>query len=78
MTGLKHMFTGKDNETFDLGRVLWAMSVVSFLGIGFYGTYKGTPMDYLAFGTALAALLAGGGSGLGLKAKTEPDSEGEV
>jgi hypothetical protein len=78
MAGLKQMFTGKDNKTLDLGRVLWAMSVVSFLAIGFYGIYKGNPMDYLGFGTALAALLAGGGAAIGLKAKTEPGSEGEI
>ena len=78
MAGLKQMFTGKDNKTIDLGRVLWAKAVVAFLAIGFYGIYEGNPMDYLAFGTGLAAVLAAGGAAIGLKAKTEPGSEGEI
>jgi hypothetical protein len=78
MAGLKQMFTGKDNKTLDLGRVLWAKAVIAFLAIGFYGIYEGNPMDYLAFGTGLAAVLAAGGAAIGLKAKTEPGSEGEV
>ena len=77
MAGLKQMFTGKDNKTIDLGRVLWAKAVVAFLGIGFYGIYNGNPMDYLAYGTGLAAVLAAGGAAIGLKSKTEPDADGD-
>ena len=65
-------FTGKDNKTIDVGRILWASSVLSFLGMGFYGIYKGQAVDYIAFGTGCAALLAAGGAALGMKAKTEP------
>jgi len=75
MTGLKHMFTGKDNQTIDLGRVLWAKAVVAFLGLAFYGVYKGNPVDYMAFGTGLAAVLAAGGAAIGFKAKTEPEDK---
>ena len=73
MAGLKQMFTGKDNKTLDLGRVLWAKAVVAFLGLAFYGVYKGNPVDYMAFGTGLAAVLAAGGAAIGFKAKTEPE-----
>jgi len=75
---IKQSFTGADNKSIDIGRVLWAMSVVSFLTMGFYGIWKGQVMDYLAFGTGVAGILAGGGAALGMKAKTEPkpgDSE---
>jgi len=75
MTGLKHMFTGKDNQTIDLGRVLWAKAVIAFLGLAFYGVYKGNPVDYMAFGTGLAAVLAAGGAAIGFKAKTEPEDK---
>ena len=74
---IKQLFTGKDNKTLDLGRVLWAKAVLAFVSIGFYGIYKGNPMDYLAYGTGLAAVLAAGGAAIGLKSKTEPGSEGE-
>ena len=75
MLSLKQMFTGKDNKTLDLGRVLWAKAVLAFLGLAFYGVYKGNPVDYMAFGTGLAAVLAAGGAAIGFKAKSEPDAD---
>ena len=71
------LFTGKDNKTLDLGRVLWAKATVAFLGLAFYGVYKGNPVDYMAFGTGLAAVLAAGGAAIGFKAKSEPESTSE-
>ena len=65
-------FTGADNKSIDVGRILWAMSVVSFLVMGFYGIWKGQVIDYLAFGTGISAIMAAGGAALGFKAKTEP------
>ena len=75
MLSLKQMFTGKDNKTLDLGRVLWAKAVLAFLGLAIYGVYKGNPVDYMAFGTGLAAVLAAGGAAIGFKAKSEPDAD---
>jgi len=65
-------FTGKDNQTLDIGRILWAVSVLSFLGMGFFAIYKGQVTDFIAFGTGCAAVLAAGGAALGFKSKTEP------
>ncbi len=69
---MKQLFTGKDNETLDIGRVLWALSVVSFIGFAFLGLYLEKPTDYIAYGTGLSALLAAGGAALNLKKDTEP------
>lgn len=69
----RELFSGKDNQTLDVGRILWAMSIISFLGMGFYGIYSDQIIDYLAYGTGLSGLLAAGGAALGLKSKTEPD-----
>lgn len=69
---IKQTFTGADNKTLDIGRILWAMSVISFLVMGFYGIWKGQVMDYLAFGTGIAAVMAAGGAALGMKANSEP------
>ena len=74
---LRQTFTGADNKTLDIGRILWALSVLSFLSMGFYGIFKGQVMDYLAFGTGVAAVLAAGGAALGFKAKAEPQKESE-
>jgi len=75
MLGLKQMFTGKDNKTLDLGRVLWGMAVVSYLAVAFYNVYNGAVIDFIAFGTGISAVLAAGGAAIGLKAGTEPEDK---
>jgi len=74
---IKNMFTGKDNKTLDLGRVLWAKAVVAYLCVAFYNVYNGATIDFIAFGTGIAAVLAAGGAAIGLKAGTEPDTDGD-
>lgn len=72
---LKNTFTGVDNETIDIGRVLLAMGCLSFLGCAFYSLYKGQTFDAVAFGAGFSALLAGGGLGIKLKENTEPKTK---
>jgi hypothetical protein len=68
-----HTFTGKDNRTIDIARILWMMGCLSFLGCAFYALYRGQTWDAVAFGTGFGALLAGGGAAIGLKKGTEPE-----
>lgn len=70
---VKNTFTGKDNETIDMGRVLWAAGAFSFLGLAGYAIYKGQTWDAVAFGTGFGAILAAGGFGLKMKENTEPE-----
>ena len=69
---MRQMFTGRDNATLDLGRVLWALTCVCGLGLSAWHVIHGRGFDMVAFGTMGAALLAGGGIGIGAKAHTEP------
>ena len=71
----KHAFTGVDNETIDIGRVLWAVGCLSFLGCAFYSLYKGQTFDAVAFGTGFGLIMAAGGGALMLKKTTEPQSK---
>lgn len=66
------IFTGKDNVTFDIGRVLWFKGVIAYILISAFEVYRGVNMDMVAWGTGLAALLGGGGAAIGMKAGTEP------
>ena len=38
-------FTGKDNKTLDLGRILWAKGVMLFFGLSIYDIYLGAAFD---------------------------------
>jgi hypothetical protein len=69
------LFTGKDNKSLDVGRIIWFMSVLSFIVFAFLGLYMDKPTDYIAYGTGLSTLLAAGGAALGLKGKTEPEDK---
>ena len=70
---IKQLFTGKDNETVDLGRVLWAKSVIGYFAVAFYHLHNGGTIDFTAFGVGISGILAAGGAAIGLKANTEPD-----
>lgn len=69
----KDIFTGRDNRTYDMGRVLWFQSVQAFVLVTIYSLHKGGSFDPVTWGAGLAALIAGGGAALGIKAGTEPN-----
>lgn len=69
---LKQLFTGVDNQTLDLGRVLWAAGAITFMGTAVYAVWKGQPFAPQDYGIGLGAVLAAGGAALKLKKDTEP------
>lgn len=70
---IQDLFTTHDGVSFDVGRVLWALAVVWFLGLSTYDTaFAGHPFDPIAWGTGLGAVLAAGGAALWAKKDTEP------
>lgn len=70
---IRTAFTGQDNQSVDVGRVLWAALVVSQCGMQAVSVVlHGIPFDPVSFVTGGAALLAGGGAALRIKAPTEP------
>jgi hypothetical protein len=71
---LVHMLSGKDNSTVDVARVSMLLLVLGFIGLAAADLYHGGKWDPQSYGIAAGALLAGGGAGIGMKAKTEPDA----
>lgn len=72
------LFTGADNKTADLGRVLWALSMLAFISATFLAIFQhNQTLDYTAWATGAGIILAAGGGALWAKAKTEPPHEGE-
>lgn len=73
MNWWRHCLTGADNKTFDIARVLAALSVLVFLGLAIYAVVKlGQAWDPQAFGVGLGAVFAAIGVCLKLKEETEP------
>jgi hypothetical protein len=68
------MFMGKDNQTYDIGRILWFMGGVTFLVLQIYSVLISGVFDSSTFGTSLGAILIGGGAGIAVKHHTEPDA----
>ena len=66
-------FTGKDNRTFDWGRILWAMGGVAFIVYAGWEVFKTNHFAAQDFGIGFGGILGGGGAGLALKAKIEPE-----
>lgn len=70
---LKDCFTARDGKTYDIGRFLWAISVLTFLMLNSCDLLINHHFSSIDFGTGLGLVLAGGGAALGLKKKTEPE-----
>lgn len=65
-------FTGADNKTLDIGRILWAKGVYFYFGLSVYSLYLGKDFSPMDWATGLGIVLAAGGAALGLKAGSEP------
>lgn len=65
-------FTGKDNATVDIGRVLWAGMVVLFGALECRSVFGGNEFHSMEFAQAAGIILTAGGISLGIKAHTEP------
>jgi hypothetical protein len=69
---IKKLFTGADNATWDLGRLLWAKTSVVYCVISGYQVYHAGAFDPQQWAIGAGAILAAGGGSLALKSKTEP------
>lgn len=68
----KSIFTGKDNLTYDLGRVLWASAFVVGIVLSVLGFLYSRQFDLVNYGLGVSGLLVAGGAALKLKESTEP------
>lgn len=67
------ILTGLDNQTYDIARVLWAISCIALIFYeGWSVIVNKQPFSATDFGGGAAGVLAGGGIGVASKAVTEP------
>ncbi len=69
---LKHWFTGKDNETYDVIRFLIFCVTLVFIALAIAAFIHTHTFDMQSFGIGSASIVGGGGAGLGFKSSTEP------
>ena len=69
-TVLKGFFTACDNQSFELGRGLWALAMVALVAFqGIALAWKGQAFSPVEFSTGAGAILAAGGFGIAQKDK---------
>lgn len=69
---IKQLLTGKDNTTYDLGRVSWLIGMVAVILLAGYEVMHGT-VSIRELAEALGIVSAAGGASVAMKSKTEPD-----
>lgn len=69
---VQKIFTGADNKTWDLGRILWAKISIVYCALTSYHAVKSGSLDPQDWAIGASAILGGGGAALGMKANTEP------
>jgi hypothetical protein len=71
-TIIKQLLTGKDNETYDLGRVAWLVGLVAVIGVAAYEMMHGTvSLRELAESIGIVS----GASGVSIMAKKETEPQ---
>ncbi len=72
---LRSLLTSRDNQTFDVVRIVIAFGALGFITLAGYDIIiRHHAFDGVAYGGGFAALMGGGGAAIGLKAKDEPDA----
>lgn len=71
-TVFKHTLTAKDGVTYDVGKVIWALGAMTYLGGAIFNMIKGLPFDYNGFGLGFGAVIAAGAAAIKIKETTEP------
>ena len=68
---IKQLLTGKDNETYDIGRVTWLVSLIAVIALAFYEVMNNS-VSIRELAESLGIVSAAGGASVAMKGKTEP------
>jgi len=70
---IRQLLTGKDNETYDIGRFTWLVGTVAVIVLAFYEVTRGN-INIRELAESLGIISAAGGASVAMKSKAEPDS----
>lgn len=65
-------FTGADNKSADMARIVWAAGVFGLIIFEGIAVWRGAAFEPMSFAGALSTLAVGHGASLALKGNTEP------
>ena len=69
------LLTGADNQTHDVGRWSWVISMFSVIGAASFNIWHGAVVDLMQFSQAIGAIVLAHGGAIFAKAKTEPGAD---
>ena len=72
---LKHLVTGKDNETHDIGRWYWVTTTVATIAGAAWNAFHNGAMDLMGFAQAIGIISGAHGAAVMMKKDTEPDPQ---
>jgi hypothetical protein len=68
---LKHLLTGKDNQTYDIGRMTWLLGFVAIIVLATYEVMHST-VSLRELAEALGIVSGAGGASVMMKKDAEP------
>ena len=71
---LKQLLTGKDNVTYDIGRVTWLLGFIAVISLAVYQVMYST-ISLREVAEALGMVTGASGAAVAMKGKTEPGEE---
>jgi hypothetical protein len=71
---LKQLLTGKDNVTYDIGRVTWLLGFIAVISLAIYEVMH-TTISLREFAEALGIVTGASGAAVAMKGKTEPGEQ---
>ena len=69
----RQLLTGKDGETYDLGRVSWVICLFAVIGFAIYEIINTNTFSLREFGETIAAVVGVHSAGIWAKRDTEPE-----
>jgi hypothetical protein len=67
----KHLLTGKDNATYDIGRVTWLFGILAVIALAFYQVFH-TAVSLRELAESLGIISGAGGASVMMKKDAEP------
>ena len=71
---LKQLLTGKDNVTYDIGRVTWLLGFIAVISLAIYQVMHST-ISLREVAEALGIVTGASGAAVAMKSRTEPGEE---